>query len=91
MDNFGPPRPAPSPGEPVPPGGFDPSLPPMVYLPAQRIVNGEDEAQLELRRLVDGRLAAVAYTTLQRLVQCCGENQPWVLLATRALAEYRER
>lgn len=63
----------------------------MVYLPCQRVVNGDHEAQLELRWLVDGRLAAVAYTTRERLVQACGESQPWVLLPTRVLEEYRER
>ncbi|MGH3906857.1 MAG: SAV_915 family protein [Pseudonocardiaceae bacterium] len=63
----------------------------MVYLPSQRVVEGDDEAQLELRRLDDGRLAAVAYTTRERLVQCCGESQPWVLLPTRVLEEYHER
>ncbi|MFN2496060.1 MAG: SAV_915 family protein [Pseudonocardiaceae bacterium] len=85
MQNFGPARPA------VPNGELDPGLPPMVYLPSQRLVPGTDEAQLELRRLVDGRLAAVAYTTRERLVQGCGESQPWVLLPTQVLEECRER
>ncbi|WP_305093349.1 SAV_915 family protein [Prescottella sp. R16] len=34
-------------------------------------------AQLELRRLPDGRLALPAYTTLDQLVTCCGPHQPW--------------
>lgn len=63
----------------------------MVYLPSQRVSEGDHEAQLELRRLVDGRLAAVAYTTRERLIQSCGEGQPWVLLPTQVLEEYRER
>ena len=71
MENLGPARPAVSTGE------LNPCLPPMVYLPSQREAPGDDEAQLELRRLVDGRLAAVAYTTQERLVHSCGESQPW--------------
>lgn len=85
MENFGPAQPA------VPPVELHPSLPPMVYLPSQRVAEGDDEVQLELRRLVDGRLAVVAYTTRERLIQGCGESQPWVLLPTRVLEEYRER
>lgn len=85
MEGFGPRR------STAPGGEIDPSLPPMVYLPAQRVAKGDDEAQLELRHLVDGRLAAVAYSTRQRLVHCCGESQPWVLLPTQVLEEYRER
>lgn len=85
MENLGPAHPV------VPTEELDPSLPPMVYLPSQRVAQGDDEVRLELRRLVDGRLAAVAFTTRERLVQGCGENQPWVLLPTSALEEYRER
>lgn len=84
MGNAGPTRP-----DPV--DELDPGLPPMVYLPAQRVAQGAEEAQLELHRLVDGRLAAAAYTTRERLVRCCGANQPWVLLPTHVLAQYRER
>lgn len=70
--------------------GVSPSLPPLVYLPAHQVPNG-GEAEIELRRLVDGRLAAVAFTTLERLVQGCGAAQPWVLLPTAVLEQYRER
>ncbi|MGH3797027.1 MAG: SAV_915 family protein [Pseudonocardiaceae bacterium] len=85
MENFGPTRPA------VPIGELNPSLPLMVYLPSQRVAGDDSETQLELRRLVDGRLVAVAYTTLERLVQGCGESQPWVLLPTPVLERYREQ
>ncbi|MGH3907700.1 MAG: SAV_915 family protein [Pseudonocardiaceae bacterium] len=70
-------------------GETNPTLPPMVYVPAQRVAR-DGEAQLELRRLVDGRLVAVTYTTLERLVQGCGERQPWVLLPTPVLERYRD-
>lgn len=66
------------------------NLPPMVYVPSQRVVEGDAEAQLELRYLVDGRLAAPVYSTLERLVEGCGEDQPWVLLPVRILEQCRE-
>src|SRR5262245_295727 len=79
------------PQQSVQPTTHHPSLPPLSYLPAQQGTSDDAEARLELRRLVDGRLAAMAYSTLERLVQSCGEAQPWVLLPTPVLEEYRER
>ncbi|WP_424922760.1 SAV_915 family protein [Aeromicrobium chenweiae] len=32
--------------------------------------------------LRDGRTALLAYTALDRLVDCCGDRQPWVLIET---------
>ncbi|WP_369345405.1 SAV_915 family protein [Demequina oxidasica] len=34
----------------------------------------------EVRPLVDGRKALLAYTALDRLANACGDNQAWVLL-----------
>jgi hypothetical protein len=35
----------------------------------------------------DGRLALLLYTALDRLVDCCGEHQPWVALPAERLDE----
>ncbi|WP_146239985.1 SAV_915 family protein [Prauserella flavalba] len=49
-----------------------------VYLPSERVQQGDAEATVELRRLEDGRLVVLAYTSLQALVEGCGERQPWL-------------
>jgi hypothetical protein len=37
--------------------------------------------------LSDGRLALVAYTALDRLVDGCGRDQPWVVIPAAKLDE----
>lgn len=49
-----------------------------VFLPAQRVPAGAEEAVLEVRRLVDDRIALFVYSTLEALVDGCGPDQPWV-------------
>ena len=49
-----------------------------VYLPSERVHHGDEEATVELRRLEDGRLVVLAYTSLESLVEGCGERQPWL-------------
>ena len=66
----------------------NPNLPPALYLPTSRPVaaaDGDPAANIELRRTPDGRTALVAYTALDRLVDCCGEHQPWALVNTEHL------
>jgi hypothetical protein len=41
---------------------------------------GGAQAWPELRRLEDGRLALPAFSALDRLVEGCGEAQPWILV-----------
>ncbi len=59
-------------------------VPPVLYLPVREHPEGGNYP--EVRRLVDGRLALVAYTALDRLGDACGENQPWVLMHLADLA-----
>lgn len=51
------------------------------FLPAQRVPEGASEVHVEIRGLHDGRTALFAYSSLPRLVQCCGPVQPWVEVA----------
>ncbi|WP_324195087.1 SAV_915 family protein [Nocardia farcinica] len=37
-----------------------------------------------LRRTRDGRIACLAYSALDRLLNCCGNNQPWMWTPTVA-------
>jgi hypothetical protein len=59
-------------------------VPPMLYLPVRPHPEGGNFP--EVRTLVDGRRALLAYTALDRLADACGENQPWVLLHVIDLA-----
>lgn len=70
-------------------GDDDAVVPPVVYLPADRVPY-DDTATLELRRLCDGQTALLAYTSLDRLIEACGEFQPWVLLPAAMIEEQRQ-
>jgi hypothetical protein len=41
------------------------------------------------RRTADGEVTLLAYTALDRLIACCGENQPWAVLPTAHLEDVR--
>jgi len=62
-------------------------VPPMVYLPCQAPETTAPDVIAEYYLLEDGRVALLAYTALDRLVSCCGSNQPWVLTPTAKLDE----
>ncbi|TGO05263.1 SAV_915 family protein [Serinibacter arcticus] len=66
-----------------------PTVPPVVYLPLRR---GSDPAmpEVEIRRAPDGRGVLLAYTALDRLLDLCGPNQPWVLAHTAGLGDIKE-
>jgi hypothetical protein len=55
----------------------------MVYVPCEA-VDG-DEMTISVREARDGQLALLVYTALDRLVDCCGPHQPWVLMPTANL------
>ncbi|MGH3697652.1 MAG: SAV_915 family protein [Pseudonocardiaceae bacterium] len=46
---------------------------------------------IDLRRTREGKLALLVYSALDRLVTCCGAQQPWVVLPTANLEEIREK
>lgn len=63
----------------------NPNLPPALYLPTGPVDPVAEGASIELRRTPDGRTALVAFTALDRLIDCCGVHQPWVLVNTEHL------
>lgn len=63
------------------------AVPPVVYVPAQRVQEGDSETTLELRQLTDGTLVLLGYTSLDRLVAACGEYQPWALITAPQLEQ----
>ena len=63
-----------------------PVIPPIVYVPVAQVPDGE-EVQIVFRQMLDGRVALVLYTALDRLVDCCGPHQPWIVMPTEKLPE----
>ncbi|MCI2423462.1 hypothetical protein MOQ72_39230 [Saccharopolyspora sp. K220] len=57
----------------------------------QRLLSQDKDATVELRRLEDGRLAVLAYTSLEALVHSCGDLQPWASLPADKVAEIQQR
>jgi hypothetical protein len=64
-------------------------LPPVVYVPCSALRVGDDSLSVDLRPTRDGRLALLVYSALDRLVACCGEEQPWVVLPAVSLETIR--
>lgn len=60
----------------------DDTEPTLVFLPSERYREGDEHATIEFRRTTDGRLAVLAYTSLEALVGSCGQQQPWVQLSS---------
>lgn len=60
--------------------GRAPIFPPVVYVPCSPLRPGDDQLSVDLRRTRDGRLALLVYSALDRLVDCCGDQQAWTLV-----------
>lgn len=67
-----------------------PQLPPVLYVPTGG-TRPDGSTELDLRRTQDGKLALLVYTALDRLVDRCGSEQPWVVVHTAALDELNDR
>ncbi|MER5262850.1 SAV_915 family protein [Actinosynnema sp. NPDC002837] len=59
----------------------------VLYLPAASLPAGG--VGVELRTLVDDRLALLVYTSKEALTACCGERQGWVAISGDGLHEVR--
>lgn len=58
-------------------------IPPVVYLACGQVENGTFTP--DRRSTEDGQVALLVYSALDRLVDCCGPNQPWVVVPTEKL------
>jgi hypothetical protein len=65
-------------------------LPPYVYVPCSPVHEGDIELTVDLRRTQTGRIALLVYSALDRLVDCCGPEQPWTVLPAIDLEKVRE-
>ncbi|WP_066912877.1 SAV_915 family protein [Millisia brevis] len=67
-------------------------IPPVLYVPCVDHVGAIEDAQFSYRETRDGRLAFLAYTSLDRLHNGLGDEQPWVLMPLAAInAQYVHR
>jgi hypothetical protein len=66
------------------------AFPPVVYVPCSSVGTGDDSLSVDLRPTRDGRSALLVYSALDRLVNCCGDQQPWVVMPTASLERIRE-
>lgn len=66
-------------------------VPPVVYVPAAQVGPDAGEARVRLLTLSDGRQVLPAYTSLDRLIDACGDDQPWILVPATTVDEQRER
>lgn len=68
----------------------NPSLPSTLYLPTgtptgRPEADHNTAASIELRHTDDGKVALIAFSSLDLLVECCGRFQAWVLVSTKHL------
>lgn len=66
------------------PGATDTDAEAIVYLPVES-ADPEAEAVLELRPTEDGQTVMLACSSLDQLVTCCGEYQPWIAMPASAV------
>ncbi len=68
-------------------------FPPVVYVPCERVPDGDSDLHdgseqglvVDTRQTKEGKTALLVYSALDRLVDCCGEHQPWIVMPTRNL------
>lgn len=67
------------------------AIPPVVYVPCERPAAPDDDTLfVEFHRTTDERTVLLVYSALDRLVDACGERQPWVVVPTERLREIHE-
>jgi hypothetical protein len=64
-------------------------FPPVVYVPCAAVQDAGSDLVVDLRPTRDGRVALLVYSALDRLVACCGPQQPWTLMAAASLEDVR--
>ena len=67
--------------------GPAPAMGDVAYVPTVRELSpGEENAVLKLLSYSStGQLAVLAYSSLEQLVRCCGDRQPWVAFRTERI------
>lgn len=63
--------------------------PPVVYLPVEMDADGQVQ-DFKMLKLGDGRIALVAYTALDRLLDAWGDHQSWLLFETGKVDDIKQ-
>ncbi len=66
-------------------------LPLTAFLPTEPVSVEDQEVRLELRYTTEGALALMTFTSLERLVASCGDQQPWIAVPGGELPMVAER
>ncbi|WP_328465321.1 SseB family protein [Actinoplanes sp. NBC_00393] len=61
----------------------------MVYVPCGPVQAEADELSIDIWPMRDGRRALLVYSALDRLIDCCGQGQPWAVIPTIGLDRLR--
>lgn len=69
----------------------DEDLPATAYIPCQRVTKGDTDVTVELRHTADGQRALLAFTSVDNLVEGCGDGQPWVAVKGEQIADIKTR
>ncbi|WP_184725527.1 SAV_915 family protein [Saccharopolyspora phatthalungensis] len=66
-------------------------LPATAYIPCQRVTKGATDVTVELRDTADGQRALLAFTSVQELVDGCGDGQAWVAVQGEQIVDIKGR
>lgn len=62
-----------------------------VFVLCSRASPYDQEVQLELRHTTENALALMTYTSLERLVEGCGDQQPWISVPSAEVQQLAEQ
>lgn len=62
-----------------------------LFVPSGRASPHDQELQLELRHTTENALALVTYTSLERLVEGCGNQQAWISVPEAEVQQLAEQ
>jgi hypothetical protein len=66
-------------------------VPETAYIPCARVTRGDSDVMVELRDTTDGHRALLTFTSLQQLVDGCGDGQPWVAVKGEQIEDIKAR
>lgn len=66
-------------------------LPETAYIPCAQVARGDTDVTVELRDTTDGHRALLTFTSLQQLVDGCGDGQPWVAVRGEQIEDIKVR
>lgn len=62
-------------------------MPEQVFVPVAEADLDAEQTRLELRRSAEGEVVALVYSSLDSMIHCCGDYQPWLLIPAQRVME----